>query len=374
MRKIREEEERQKRQKEDEMTRIRQEELKYVKDIEDRKKRQEDDERLAKVLYDEEVIRMKEEERKTRESKDQELAKKLLDQERQDQERIRNLNVRDAEYARNLYEDEKRKIEDEKKRLKEEEEKLNYQKTMDMIRSEVRSESDMEMARILREKEELERRLQQVNDWRDRGEIDINGVQFPNTWVYQASDVQNFDVQMYTQEWYNVYNAFVRTCNNKTVTRIERVQNKPLYTWFHIKKQFMSKKYGGPNERWLFHGSKTNAYDIILRDGFDHRVADLNGVLGAGIYFAENASYSVNYIPNTNNGPRRKSSYNYNNTKRMMYCRVLLGQVGRGQQGIRRPPNKPNSNELYDSVSNNNSTFALFDNHQAFPEYIVHFY
>jgi len=57
-----------------------------------------------------------------------------------------------------------------------------------------------------------------------------------------------------------------------------------------------------------------------------------------------------------------------------MYCRVLLGQVGRGQQGIRRPPNKPNSNELYDSVSNNNSTFALFDNHQAFPEYIVHFY
>jgi len=57
-----------------------------------------------------------------------------------------------------------------------------------------------------------------------------------------------------------------------------------------------------------------------------------------------------------------------------MYCRVLLGSVGRGANGIRRPPNKPYSEELYDSVSNNGNIFAVFDNHQAYPEYIIHFY
>lgn len=322
-------------------------------------------------MHEEELARIKEEDRNSRLKKDQELAKKLLDQEREEQDKLRNLNNRDAEFARALFEEEKRRIEDEKLKLKEQEDRLAYQKTIEL--------QDQEMARILREKEDLERRLNQVNNMKNY-DVDVNGVTYPNTWVWQSQNVQNFDVPMYSTEWYNVYNVFVRTCNNKTITRIERVQNKALWTWFYLKKQFMSKKTGGCNERLLFHGSKTNAYDIILRDGFDHRVADLGGMLGAGIYFAENSSYSVNYIPNVNNvnnnnyGKKKNNRFIQQNTKRMMYCRVLLGSVGRGANGIRRPPNKPYSEELYDSVSNNGNIFAVFDNHQAYPEYIIHFY
>jgi len=120
--------------------------------------------------------------------------------------------------------------------------------------------------------------------------------------------------------------------------------------------------HSGSNERYLFHGSKTNAYDLIIKDGFDHRVSNMNGALGAGIYFAQDSSTSQTYVTR------------YGNQRRMLYCRVLVGVSGPGSNGIRRPPNKPNSTELYDSVTKNNTIFALFDNHQAYPEYIIYFH
>ena len=41
------------------------------------------------------------------------------------------------------------------------------------------------------------------------------------------------------------------------------------------------------NEQFLFHGCKPKFKQIIMRQGFDHRVANPNGMFGAGIYFAE---------------------------------------------------------------------------------------
>jgi len=79
-------------------------------------------------MHEEELARIKEEDRNSRLKKDQELAKKLLDQEREEQDKLRNLNNRDAEFARALFEEEKRRIEDEKLKLKEQEDRLAYQK------------------------------------------------------------------------------------------------------------------------------------------------------------------------------------------------------------------------------------------------------
>ena len=88
----------------------------------------------------------------------------------------------------------------------------------------------------------------------------------------------------------------------------------------------------------------------------------------------------------------------------MLYCRVTLGSVGTGKSGIRRPPEKRGGG-LHDSVGQvhgGNGMYVgtnpllpitcpyaqlaagaharlvpprhvVFDNHQAFPEYTIHY-
>jgi len=165
---------------------------------------------------------------------------------------------------------------------------------MNMIKNEVKTDFDSEMARVLREKEELERKLSQVRINNN------NDVAPPSYWAYQYNENQTFYVDPNTNEYYNIQNAFNRSMRNR-ITRIDRIQNKPLWSFFSLKKNVMQNSHGH-NERFLFHGSKTNAYDIIVRDGFDHRVSNMNGALGAGIYFASDSSTSSTYV----NGYQKK--------------------------------------------------------------------
>lgn len=50
-----------------------------------------------------------------------------------------------------------------------------------------------------------------------------------------------------------------------------------------------------PKERLLFHGADRLVLSLIVRDGFDCRVSNLTGYFGAGVYFAESATYSHGY-------------------------------------------------------------------------------
>ena len=52
------------------------------------------------------------------------------------------------------------------------------------------------------------------------------------------------------------------------------------------------------NVRFLFHGADKATLELICREGFDSRVANLNGLLGAGNYFAYASSYSHDYSKN----------------------------------------------------------------------------
>ncbi len=87
------------------------------------------------------------------------------------------------------------------------------------------------------------------------------------------------------------------------VTRIERIQNKTLWygeilksnlsrTFYYVQRKYVTaNNKGTTNERFLFHGSRVDAYEAIssfvlntnfvtvkiLSDGFDHRVANLGG-------------------------------------------------------------------------------------------------
>ena len=54
----------------------------------------------------------------------------------------------------------------------------------------------------------------------------------------------------------------------------------------------MSEELGSATERYLWHGADTNTVQILLTEGFDSRVSKLTGMMGAGIYFADESAYS----------------------------------------------------------------------------------
>ena len=91
-----------------------------------------------------------------------------------------------------------------------------------------------------------------------------------------------------------------------------------------------------------------------------------SGVLGHGVYFAKDASYSVRYAEN----PGRS---------RFMYlARVLVEQYCTGHFTMVVPPPKDPSRPevLYDYVVDlceNPSIFAVFFDNQCYPEYLITF-
>eukprot|EP01125_Pyxidicula_operculata_P007529 TRINITY_DN2556_c0_g1_i4.p1 TRINITY_DN2556_c0_g1~~TRINITY_DN2556_c0_g1_i4.p1 ORF type:complete len:283 (-),score=36.86 TRINITY_DN2556_c0_g1_i4:215-1063(-) len=224
------------------------------------------------------------------------------------------------------------------------------------------SNSDYELARLLQEKEELENKVRHL-ERNMNNQLVNSGVVTPSYWAPQTVDYQYFDVSPTSQEYKDIEAKF-RHGTNRNVVRIERHQNLNQWRWYSLKcleLREKNKNSSGVNEKFAFHGSRADAYDTIMKDGFDHRIAHMGGALGAGIYFAESSATSLSYVPQTND------------LRKMLFCRVALGNIGQGKPGLRRPPSMfGNANQLYDSVGNSN-VYVLFDNYSCYPEYIIYF-
>jgi hypothetical protein len=148
--------------------------------------------------------------------------------------------------------------------------------------------------------------------------------------------------------------------------------------FYYLRRQQVAlKNRKDPNEKYLFHGSRVGAYEIIrtppllvsvcldtvldasftcnealshlppaslcapaVKDGFDHRVANMGGAIGAGVYFATHASTSTGYVtgghakkvrPRALSSPSVRQLIQHNSCAQMLYCRVTLGSVGTGK-------------------------------------------
>lgn len=93
-------------------------------------------------------------------------------------------------------------------------------------------------------------------------------------------------------------------------------------------------------------------------------------VHGNGVYFAVNAFYSAR---------DQSSPRDFNRNKRIYRCRVLTGEFCLGAQGMKVPPKKlgaASAHILYDSVVDNvknPGVFVIFNDTQAYPEYLITF-
>eukprot|EP01089_Gocevia_fonbrunei_P019658 TRINITY_DN7035_c0_g1_i1.p1 TRINITY_DN7035_c0_g1~~TRINITY_DN7035_c0_g1_i1.p1 ORF type:complete len:491 (-),score=81.16 TRINITY_DN7035_c0_g1_i1:112-1584(-) len=160
------------------------------------------------------------------------------------------------------------------------------------------------------------------------------------------------------------------------------------------------------NEYYLFHGTSWPVInDFISKDGFEERCSSVNGMFGAGIYFAENSSKSNQYIPCPTCGKGSifkdkncECSKEFDKAENLEYgiviARVILGEPhlcmaytqekykGASGNPVRMAPLKEGSTERYDSVLGECEKyggrlrfreFIVYDRAQAYPEYIVRF-
>ncbi|XP_053407535.1 uncharacterized protein LOC123548045 isoform X2 [Mercenaria mercenaria] len=172
-------------------------------------------------------------------------------------------------------------------------------------------------------------------------------------------------------EYSKVVSEFTKTLGREpNIVKIERIQNKTLYTQYAAKRKEMNvnnpKKKD--NEKMLWHGSADYAVQSINSHGFNRSYCGKNATaIGQGVYFAVNANYSEQgtYSPQGSDG-----------NKRMYRCLVLTGKYCTGSSDMRVPPaiDKSKPHILYDSVANSTASpvmFVVFSDTQAYPEHLI---
>ncbi|XDV54097.1 hypothetical protein PO909_022466 [Leuciscus waleckii] len=170
-------------------------------------------------------------------------------------------------------------------------------------------------------------------------------------------------------EYDEVEKEFRRTQLRSNIIKIERVQNSALWRNYMIKKEELEDKNNHKNnEQRLFHGTGPDKTDQINHHGFNRSYAGAHGAMyGNGSYFAVDPNYSA----------QGYSKSDVNRHKRMYLARVLVGDFTQGKPGLPVPPAKSsNSADLYNSVTDNISNptmFVIFNDVQAYPEYLITF-
>lgn len=175
----------------------------------------------------------------------------------------------------------------------------------------------------------------------------------PKTWDTMRPGQNDALVELpsWCDEYKEANRLFRKSVTNKTMVKIERVQNSFLYRrYIMCKMKILSKNGGLLNERLLFHGTRATKpgyiWDGLNAGGFDPRLG--KGYYGIGAYFAEKASYSL--------------AYQYRGLGGGL-CQMFLASVITGEskdykttlaQGLKRAPDLPDSHPrhpgLYDSV------------------------
>jgi len=198
------------------------------------------------------------------------------------------------------------------------------------------------------------------------------------------------------------------------ITKIERNENLHLWkAYWHGKRELVDRHYAynirvrptpaklpdfdkdglvdpNLNEMFLFHGTSHEMLGVIADHGFDERVSALNGGYGAGIYLTDDFCKASEYA----------SADSATGDKVLFINRVVLGDpifMKSALRNARRPPERGGDfspGTTFDSViattvstkfspgpigsggevrGEEHREIVVYDHHQVYPEYIVHF-
>jgi len=122
-----------------------------------------------------------------------------------------------------------------------------------------------------------------------------------------------------------------------------------------------------PFERWLWHGTKKENVAGILCNGF-LRDGNERASFGKGVYFAQQADYSLDHRYAAPDGP--------NGDQYLFLARVLVGDYCQGRASMDKPGTKPGSLQLYDSMVDSVSRPQIFvlgagTDTRHYPEFVL---
>jgi hypothetical protein len=206
--------------------------------------------------------------------------------------------------------------------------------------------------------DELEREANSKREHLKTYEEELNLLKNTDNHEYSITDKARCDrysvLAENSEEFKRIETHFHLTLSHKII-RIEKSNNPVLERKFAER----SRQLSCQNIKYLFHGSNDKAYSNILETGFDTSYASPTGLLGKGIYFAEESGYSHGYgnITQTNLGK----------INHILYCKVNVGKTCKGTTGLTdNPPG-------FDGVHSDHKTVALFHDFQGIPEYIIYY-
>ncbi|XP_063060299.1 protein mono-ADP-ribosyltransferase PARP14-like [Engraulis encrasicolus] len=203
---------------------------------------------------------------------------------------------------------------------------------------------------------------------------DQSSAKLPSHWCdMKDKHLVQVSVPTNSPEYSEIESEFRKTDLTSTIIQIDRVQNSSLWKSYMIKKEELDQKNNHTNnEKRLFHGTAADSIDKINNSGFNRSYAgsQVGAIYGNGTYFAVDAQYSAG---------QQYSKPDAKGHQRMYLARVLVGDYTKGAPGMISPPAKTTGNtaDTYDSVTdddtNNPTMFVVFNDVQAYPEYIITF-
>ncbi|CAF0951558.1 unnamed protein product [Didymodactylos carnosus] len=187
-------------------------------------------------------------------------------------------------------------------------------------------------------------------------------VTFPPYWTAASiteSPVQLIPLSQSSQEFQDLSNFFAKSLEKPStvVYSITRIQNVRLW---HIHQQLQ--KVIPHGSRRLIHGTASPlTQKLIMYHGFCRSYCP-GGLIGDGVYFAVNASYS-----NSDPYVLKRTAHR----RELFICQVLLGNSSQGSFGLKSPA--PGCHSVFYINGPENDQFCIFNHSQAYPEYVIQY-
>jgi len=218
----------------------------------------------------------------------------------------------------------------------------------------------------------------------------------PETWT--ASDEILIEVMPKDSQYWDVFEKLRQDMPDVYISKLWRVQNSSLWTYYSFHKDRFSSMKVKENERSVWHGTSDLDPAIIYNDKQDGFMMQFSqaGFWGRGIYFADKASYSHSYTykPPTSGGSRtnlgaiEERPGAQKDEREMFLTKLLIGSevsINRDEsvqksfecRNLTAPPANPATNLKYNTVTGmtgGSKVWVVYENGRAYPDYLVRYY
>ena len=169
--------------------------------------------------------------------------------------------------------------------------------------------------------------------------------------------------------------------NDAWISRLWRIQNKSLWTYYSFHKGRLARHDIDPNEHSVWHGTRSIEPSVIHSDTQDGFMMQFSraGLWGRGIYFANKSSYSHNYS--------FKAQTPVGDEREMFLAKLLVGNAVEMKrdtpereslcESLTVPPVNPHTGLKYNTVTGwtgGSHVYVVYENGRAYPDYLVRYY